>query len=126
VPIDIPAVGVAGQNIKYAKAALDLAVDSDNPGTVVIPGQQLPSGALIIGYAYQVVDEFVDTGSSSIEIFPGEFEGAYPIDPVTKLRGVNFAIQGSIADPGRSYPIYVNVNGDGYSAGSMYIYVFYV
>jgi len=126
VAIDIPAVGVAGQGIKYARAAWDVSRDGGGPGSISIPSQQVPAGALILGIAYQVVDTFTDTGTSTIVVYVDGATLASGIDPVMTPRAIVLANDAITAPPVAAYPITITVSGDGYSAGSAYIYVVYV
>lgn len=126
MPLDIPASPIASQTIRYARAAWDVSRDGGEVGIVSLPSQQVPSGALMLGYAWVVVDQFTDLGTSAVEIMAGGRSLNGDIDPVASSGAQSLGSGVVIPTAGGSLPIILGLTGDGYSAGSMLIYVFYV
>lgn len=126
MPLDIPGLGVTGQTIKYARAAWDVARDGGGPGLISIPSQQLPIGARVIGYSYDTPTPFVDTGVSTFDVNVGPIPLLTAQDPVLQPYFAYFGTPAAFLVSDGSFPLAVLVTGTGYSAGAMYIFIFYV
>lgn len=124
--LDIPAVPITSQTIRYAKAAWDVARDGGFAGQISIPSQQLPADARILAVGYRTVDTFTDLGSSTTAVAYGNSQPTAPFTPDLTPSYLWWMADLTPLYPNGSLPLSVIVVGDGYSAGSMYIYVFYV
>jgi len=126
MPLDIPASGVGSQTIRYARAAWDYARDGGDPGLKPTASQQLPNGCLILGFAGVAVDQPIDVGSSTMQVSIGASQIGEPFDPLVNGVGIHFTDDLVMVNEWGSMPISLMITGDGYSAGSLLIYVFYV
>jgi len=124
--LDVPAIGSATQTLKYIKAAWETTRDGGATGLISIPSQQIPVGARILGHAYYVVESFTDLGTSTFSICLSNVPIVEDLDAAQAYGFVQFFNGEAIPVQESSPPISILVDGDGYSAGSMYIYVFYV
>jgi len=124
--LDVPALPIVSQTLKYVKAAWDVDYAGGAAGLIGIVSQQVPSGALILGHLFLPVDAFVDIGTSTVTVGVGVETIGDPSDPATGGSWIEFAQQAPYPNDQGSVGVTVTVAGDGYSAGSAYIYVFYV
>jgi hypothetical protein len=124
--IDVAALPVAGQTMKYIRATWEVTRDGGAAGPVSIPSQQLPAGAVILGTALVSTDALTDIGTSTVQLMLGQD----PISAKIALASVNAAMEwlddAMLIASGGSWPITLLVEGDGFSAATVYIYVFYV
>jgi hypothetical protein len=124
--LDVPAIPIASQTLKYIKAAYDAVRDEGGAGLHPIPSQQIPAGALVVGLAVAVVTNFVDSGTSTVTVNVGPDPLGAAVDPVAIPAWIAWLDDDIKPIGDGSKPITVTVTGDGYTDGSCYIYVFYV
>lgn len=124
--LDVPAIGSATQTLKYIKAAYDAVRDEGGAGLHPIPSQQIPVGALVVGLAITEVDNFVDSGTSTLQVNLGPDPLGDAFDPVTYPAFIAWLETAAMPISAGSLPITMTVIGDGYTGGSCLIYVFYV
>jgi hypothetical protein len=125
--LDVSALPVTGQTVKYAKAAWDFDRDGGTVGAILsIPSQQLPVGAVVIAIGHQTVDPIVDIGTTAFDVYAGGINLDASLSPA--LASASFISLNAYCQviTAGSMPITIGVAGDGFSAGSAYIYVFYI
>lgn len=126
MPLDIPAVSVTSQTIRYAKAAWDFNRDGGDVGEHKLPSQQVPPESLIIGWAFNVVTPLASSGSPTAYPMVGTLELTRLAMDTGNTSGSQLAGLSTDPTPDSSWPISLYIDGDPLTAGSMLIYVFYV
>ena len=124
--LDVPAVPIASQTLRYAKAAWDYVRDGGGPGLVPTASQQLPARAFILGAAVEWVDPISDVGTSTMQLCLGANAIGSTFNPASDGPFLQWGADIVGLGPDTSLPICLTITGDGYSAGSMLLYVFYV
>jgi hypothetical protein len=125
--LDVAGTPIVGQTIKYIRAAYDFT--RDGGGTtqrLSIPSQQIPNGALVIAAGYQVIDPFTDEGTSTLTIYIGDIQLEDAFDMAGGLARFSALDMAAFQLLQGALPLSVQIGGDGYSAGSAYLYVFYI
>jgi len=126
VPLDIPATSVAGQTVRYAKAAWDFDRDQAANAPISIPSQQVPAGAVILGLAWSAVTRLTMVPPQPIVLQVGPSSFLLPGNPTDDWGGMLWPVQPNPSTTAGSYPILIDFSAGSPTAGAILIYVFYV
>jgi hypothetical protein len=124
--VDQAAVPAIGQGVKYIRAVWDVFRDGGGVEVISIPSQVMPASAFVFAFAWTPIESMVDLGDSLMTIKLGLWDvvDSQNVAGMTSYYG-QLPYPGFPRDGG-SYPITLGISGDGYSSGSLYIYLFYV
>ena len=126
MPLDIPSLPAANQVLRYAKASYDVTRDGGGLGEHPVPSQLVPAGVAVLGYTVLNTTTFVALGSPGLSLHVGPINLSPNIDPTDSAAVSSLVYTTLQASVDGSYPITVEVQGDGYSDGALTIYVWYV
>jgi hypothetical protein len=126
MPLDIPAVGVAGQTIKYARGAWDFNRDGGAQGTIPLPSQQVPSPLLILGYAFIPVGGLSSLGAPTITVNVGNVPIVTFVASLVGASNWGWFPDTPFLLFDNSFPITITIAVADLTGGSAYVYVFYV
>jgi len=126
MPLDVPALPITSQTIKYARASYDVARDGASPGYKPIPSQQVPANAFLVGLAWQAVERLDGTGPNNITIGIGPLAMGIDGDVTDDFGGAKFLGTGANARLDSSFPISLSLSQSDATQGQLYLYVFYV
>jgi hypothetical protein len=124
--LDIPALSPTGQTLKYVRAAYDFERDGGVQGTIHIPSQQLPSGAVVVGIGAMVVTPCTSLGTPTILVRLGpNIVDSLP-SPIDAATMATFPVGSAVPQTESAWPVSIDITEADLTAGSFYIYVFYV
>jgi hypothetical protein len=124
--LDVPAVPIASQTIRYVRAAWDFNRDGGAVGRIYIPTQAIPAGTLCIGTAFQVVEAVTAESGAEVVVMLGDHFVDRLSDPVGVRSSSHFGLDDSEGMTDSAWGISLDIQTAALLGGSMFIYVFYV